>query len=234
MIRPLTIPDLLDKLEAFYGKQEPCWPVDPYSFLIWWQCGYPASDVTCARGWVALKEEVGVEPQELLGAPQAKLARALKAGGMVPEIRAARVQQIAARVQNEFGGDLRGALVGPLTDVRKLLKKFPGIADPGADRILLFGQCTPVAAIPSNCPHVLVRIRSGLERENYGVNYREAQALMEDEVPAQFGLRKRAYLLLKQHGQATCKRVKPKCDVCPVSAQCTYFAGKDHGRTHPA
>ena len=144
-----------------------------------------------------------------------------------------RVQQIAARVQNEFGGDLRSALVGPLNDVCKLLKKFPGIADPGADRILLFGQCTPIAAVPSNCPHVLVRIRAGLERENYGVNYCEAQSLIEGEVPAQFGPRKRAFLLLKQHGQETCKRVKPKCGVCPVSACCAYYAGKDRGRTHP-
>jgi len=60
----LTIPDLLDELEAFYGPQEPCWPVDPYQFLIWWHCGYPASDATCTRGWSALKREVGVEPHE--------------------------------------------------------------------------------------------------------------------------------------------------------------------------
>ena len=234
MTHALTIPDLLDRLEEFHGEQEPCWPVDPYSFLIWWHCGYPASDATCARGWKALQNEVGIAPSELLGATQTALAHALKAGGMVPEVRAMRVQQIAARVQNEFGGDLRGALVGSLTEVRKLLKKFPGIADPGADRILLFGQCAPVAAIPSNCPHVLVRIRSGLERENYGMNYREAQALIEDEVPPQFGPRKRAFLLLKQHGQATCKRVKPKCDTCPVSGHCAYFAGKNRGRVRPA
>jgi len=134
----LTIPDLLDELEAFYGPQKPCWPVDPYQFLIWWHCGYPASDATCTRGWSALKREVGVEPHELLRAPHTKLAKALKAGGMVPEVRAMRLQQIAERVQNEYGGDLRASLVGPVNNIRKLLKKFPGIADPGADRILLF------------------------------------------------------------------------------------------------
>jgi len=52
--------------------------------------------------------------------------------------------------------------------MRRALKKFPNIADPGADRILLFGGMSPVAAVPSNNPHVLVRIQSGPEGKNYG------------------------------------------------------------------
>ncbi len=139
-MKPLSIAALLDKLEAFYGVQEPCWPVDPYEFLIWWHCGYPASDTTCTKGWNALSKELGIEPGQILKATQEKLAHALKAGGMVPELRAMRLQQIAERVENEFGGDLRNALVGRIEDVRKKLKKFPNIADPGADRILAFRQ----------------------------------------------------------------------------------------------
>ncbi len=40
----------LDALERFHGRQSPSWPVDPYAFLIWWHCGYPAGDATCAKG----------------------------------------------------------------------------------------------------------------------------------------------------------------------------------------
>ena len=231
--KSLNVAELVDRLEAFYRAQEPCWPVDPYEFLVWWHCGYPASDTTCSKGWNALQREVGIEPRKILAASQAKLAHALKAGGMVPELRAMRLQQIAQRVMNEFSGDLRAGLAGPARDVRKALKKFPNIADPGADRILLFGHLQPVAAVPSNCPQVLVRIQLGLERENYGVNYREAQKLIEDEIPEQFHARQRAYLLLKQHGQTICKRSKPKCEECPVSSNCAYFAGKNRGRSRP-
>ncbi len=219
---------ILDQLEAFYGKQEPGWPVDPYEFLVWWHCGYPASDAACAKGWESLKKEVGVSIAEILAAPPAKLARALKPGGMVPEIRAVRLKEIAARIKDELGGDLRAALVGPLAQVRKMLKKFPNIADPGADRILLFGGIAPVAAVPSNCPHVLVRILKGQERENYGVTYREAQAAIENDVPEKLDARMRAYLLLKRHGQEVCKR-KPKCPECPLKASCAFFAGKLRG-----
>ena len=136
--QPLKVVEVLDRLEGFYGQQAPRWPVDPYEFLIWWHCGYPASDDACARGWEALKQQVGIEPSRILRASEQTLAMVLKAGGMVPELRAMRMHEIAQRVENEFGGDLRSGLKGPLKEVRKALKRFPGIADPGADRISLF------------------------------------------------------------------------------------------------
>jgi endonuclease III len=226
----LTVPEILDQLEVHYGRQKPDWPTDPYLFIVWWHCGYPASDAACAKGWAALNQEIGTDPEKLLAATPAALAHALKPGGMVPELRAMRLKEIAARVKDEFGGDLRAGLTGPIAQVRKLLKKFPNIADPGADRILLFGEIAPVAAVPSNCPHVLVRIRSGQERENYGVTYREAQEAVAAEIPEKFSARMRAFLLLKRHGQEHCKRTKPRCDSCPVNSVCAFFAGRRRGR----
>jgi endonuclease-3 len=219
-----TLPKLLDELEKFYGPQEPCWPVDPYEFIVWWHCGYPASDKTCSKGWDKLLVEVGVELSDLLAATPRILAAALKAGGMVPELRAQRLKEVAMRVQDQFGGDLRGALIGPTAEARKTLKKFPGIADPGADRILLFAGISPIAAVPSNCPHVLLRILRGKELESYGANYREAQKAIAAAVPETFDARARAYLLLKRHGQEICKSAKPKCEGCPVNASCAFFA----------
>jgi endonuclease III len=222
-MRPLG--QLLDTLEAFHGPQLPNWPTDPYLFLVWWHCGYPASDASCAKGWESLNSRVGVDPRKLLSASPAELALALKPGGMVPELRALRLKKIADKVQRDFGGDLQASLKGSsIEKVRALLKKFPGIADPGADRILLFAGISPLAAIPSNCPHVLVRIKSGRERDNYGFNYNQAQRIITAALPATFEARSRAYLLLKHHGQQLCKRTNPKCDVCPVSASCAYFS----------
>jgi endonuclease-3 len=226
--RAPTLPDVLDHLEEHYGAQQPSWPLDPFEFIVWWLCGYPASDVRCARGWQSLKSTIGTDPQQLLRASPVQLAAALKPGGMVPELRAMRLKEIAERVAKQFGGDLRAALIGPLATVRTALKRFPGISDPGADRILLFAGAAPVAAVPSNCPHVLVRIVHGLERENYGVTYREAQSLIEQELPQQFHARQRAYLLLKIHGQTICKST-PRCDRCPVHLLCAYAAGKNRG-----
>jgi endonuclease III len=228
------LPPLLNDLELFYGPQKPSWPTDPYLFLVWWHCGYPASDVACAKGWASLTTLVGVSPHALLIASPEALATALKPGGMVPELRAQRLKEIAMRVAHQFDGDLRSALFGPLDKVRKELKKFPNIADPGVDRILLFAHIAAIAAIPSNCPHVLVRLLLGRERENYGVTYHEAQNAVESQTDAAFEARTRAYLLLKQHGQMTCKRTNPKCAQCPVNAKCAFFSGKHRGRPAPA
>src|SRR5271170_5016707 len=117
----LNTPELLDKLEKFHGKHEPCWPEDPYEFIVWWHCGYPASDAACAKGWEKLTSDIGIEPRQLLEATPGRLASALKLGGMVPELRASRLKEIAMRVQDEFGGDLRAALAGPVSGARKIL-----------------------------------------------------------------------------------------------------------------
>ena len=134
---------------------------------------------------------------------------------MVPDLRAQRLKEIAARVLDQFGGDLHRALAGRLGEAPKLLGQFPGIAGPGADRILLFDGMAPISAVPSNGPHVLVRIRQGRECENYGGNYREAQQIIGCSVAADVQSRSRASLLLKQHGQVACERAKPACGTCP-------------------
>ena len=286
----LSVPAILDALERHHGKQAAWWPVDPYEFLVWWHCGYPQSDERCAKGWAALTSLVGTSPAALLAARPAKLAEALKHGGMVPELRAERLKEIAAGVQDQFGGDLLDALqhamangkwqmanartsaedrgqraasksraegrgqraakqrlgagISPLKaisarhdqtrEARKILKSFPNIADPGADRILLFAGIAPIAAVPSNTPHVLVRILAGRERENYSVNYRESQSAIDDAVEPRFDARRRAYLLIKVHGQEICKRTNPKCDVCPLRKDCAYAAGSLRGRAKAA
>jgi endonuclease-3 len=218
----LTVPAVLDRLEELHGRQEAGWPLAPYDFIVWWNCGYPASDAACARGWKKIRDEVGLRPRDLLAARPSDLATALEAGGIVPQLRAARLQEIARRVRDEFGGDLSAALAAA-PRARSILKTFPTIADPGADRILLFAGIEPVAAVPSNAPQVLVRILEGKESTDYRANYRSAQRAIDEGVPATFAARTRAYLLLKRHGQEICKRTTPKCEACSLKPVCAYF-----------
>ena len=217
-----TVPEILDRLHAFYGSQEACWPSDPYLFLLWWYCGYPSSDASCTKGWNTLTRTTGTTPDAILAARPSTLIVALRPGGMFPELRAERMKEVAARIKNEFDGDLRAALTGPIAKIRKILKSFPSIADPGADRILLFAGIQPVAAVPSNCTGVLARIQLGRESDNYTTSYREAQRMIDDEIPATFDARIRAYLLLKRHGQQLCKRSNPKCSECPLQSICAF------------
>jgi endonuclease-3 len=180
---------------------------------------------------------VGTKPVEILAAPKAKLAKLMRLGGIVPELRAERLKTIAKIVNEEFGGDLKWSLEKLLLEekkeagkgirlAKKALKEFPVIGDPGADKILLFAGLAPVAAVPSACIGVPQRILFGDEDKNYAAGYRAAQEAMAAELPETFDARLRAYLLLKCHGAEICKRTKPKCEICPVSSECTYFREK--------
>lgn len=211
-------------MESFHGRQRPDWPVDPYEFLVWWHCGYPPSDEACNKGWAALKESFDIAPAKLAKAKEPALARALKAGGLIPELRAPRIKSIAAEIVEEWDGDFSRALRAiPLAEAVKRLKKLPGIGEPGAERILLFGAIAPVPAVPSNATQVAVRIQHGASFEAYTKDYREGRKLIDTQVPATVAARQRAYLLLKVHGQTLCKRSKPKCDECPIARTCAYF-----------
>jgi len=224
---------ILDLLETHYGEQVAVGPSDPYEMILFLNCGYPATDASCAKGYEALNREVGTKPQEILAAPKEKVAKLMGLGGIVPELRADRLKTIAKIADELFGGDLKWSLERLMQDERKgaegirlakrALKQFPVIGDPGADKILLFARLAPVAAVPSACPGVPQRILFGAEDKNYSAGYRAAQEALAAALPEKFRERQRSYLLLKRHGQELCKRTKPKCEICPISGMCSYF-----------
>jgi endonuclease III len=215
---------VLAALERHYGAPEMGAASDPYVMLVFANCGYPASEAACTKGFDALEKLVGSEPAKILRAPQKKLVEAMRAGGIVPELRAERLREIAGRVVAEYGGDLRSALVGPIAPAMKILKSFPTIADAGAEKILLFARLAPVLAVPSNATQVPLRLGWGDEGKSWAAGYKSAQRALAAELTESFEPRMRAYLLFKQHGETTCKRSTPNCPVCPAAGDCAYYA----------
>jgi hypothetical protein len=124
----MKLEQILGKLERHYGKQKH--PVRNDSVC---QCGYPANEISCPRGYDALRRLVGLAPDEILDAPDDQLAKIMRLGGIVPELRAQRRKEIASRVRDQFGGDLHTALEVAVPAAKKILKQFPTIGDPGAD-----------------------------------------------------------------------------------------------------
>ena len=113
-----------------------------------------------------------------------------------------------------------------LRAAKKVLQEFPTIGEPSAEKILLFSGLAPVAAVPSAFVDVPIRLFRGEPGKNYAADYRAARGILDADLPKTFEARQRAYLLLKKHGQETCKRSKPKCEVCPLTAQCAYLQAK--------
>lgn len=215
---------VLDGLERRYGKPVIGPASDPYEMIVLANCGYPASEAACARGFAALRSRVGLKPGDILRARPKTLVAAMRVGGIVPELRARRLREIAGAVTHEHGGDLRATIAAALPRAKRILKSFPTVADAGAEKILLFGRLSPIMAVPSNATQVPLRLGFGSAGKNWAAGYRSAQQALAAELAEAYEPRIRAHLLLKEHGQALCKRARPLCERCPVTRECDYFA----------
>jgi endonuclease III len=194
---------------------------DPLALLLWENIGYLIDDERRAALHEEFKARVGLSADKIAGADGAVLLDMARRGGMRPQTRVERWRAIAAIVLGSCAGDLEGALRAlPLGKARALLKRFPAIGDPGADKILLFCDIAPRPSLESNGVRALARLGFFAEQRSYGASYAAAIGVIEQQ-----GLLERdwlvgAYLALRQHGRTLCKRAAPLCLACPLDAGC--------------
>jgi len=142
---------------------------------------------------------------------------------MHPERRVDKLREIAELAIEAGGGRLEQVLELETKKARAVLKRFPGIGDPGADKILLFCGARTAMALESNGLRVATRLGYGEEAKSYSATYRSALLALEPELEKTAAKRARAHELLRRHGQTLCKRSLPDCDACPVTAGCRFY-----------
>ena len=125
------------------------------------------------------------------------------------------------------GAKLRAAVRRSPKEANQLLQRFPGIGEPGADKILLFAGGQVSLGPDSNALRVLYRLGFGKQEKDYGRTYRSAAEAVRPELPRNFRWLIRAHQLLRRHGQEICQRAAPRCEACPLTASCRWF--KEHG-----
>ena len=196
---------------------------DPLHQILWDNIGYLIDD---QRRSVLFKEfgtRVGLAPSEIAGADSATLRDIANRGGMRPETRIQRWRDIAEIVLSRAGGDLAGTLAAlPLAKARALLKAFPTIGDPGADRILLFAGIAPRPCLESNGVRALARLGFFNEARDYAASYRAAIDVLARHGAVDRDWLVTAYLALRDHGRALCKRAAPLCLACPLDGVCAH------------
>jgi endonuclease III len=213
---------ILRTLRAFYGKPAPPAVTEPFEQILLENVAYLPKDAARTEAFAELKRRTGLKPAKILAAPRASLHEVARRG-ITPAATVEKLLEIAAIAQDEFGGNLSGVLSGPPAEARKALKRFPSIGDPGAEKILLFSGSLPVLALDSNALRVLLRLGFGKEDKSYAKSYRSAQAAAEVDLPKEVAVLIEAHQLLRRHGQELCKTSHPRCDSCPVRAECIYF-----------
>ncbi|SRR5258708_7183713 len=214
---------IIGELENYYGNPDPPKVKDPLGMILLESVAYLVSDDRREQAFDALREKVGLTPPEILTAHDETLLEVARLGGMLPAARVEKLRRIAQIALQEFDGELDKALNQPLAQARKSLKKFPGIGDPGAEKILLFSKTQPILALDSNGLRVMRRLGYGEEKKSYSATYRSAQEAVKDEIRKDFDWLIAAHQLLRLHGQQLCKTATPLCTSCPLEASCRYY-----------
>ena len=215
---------IVERLKKFYGRPAPPKITDPLELILLENVAYLADDDKRAAAFAALKKKVGTRPGHILKASQEQLEEITRMGGIVPELRAQRLRQIAELVHHVFHDDLAIELKKPLSQAKKALKRFPTIGDPGAEKILMLTRSYPLLALESNGLRVLLRLGFADEKKSYSASYRAVQQALAGHLPSSYDALIAAHQLLRQHGQELCKRTRPLCDAgCPLTADCSYY-----------
>jgi endonuclease-3 len=214
---------VVSELAEFHGAQATPAGKNAFELILWEKVAYLADDEKRARAFAALKRKVGTTPEAVATAKLSTLREVSAIGGAVGvEERARRMQEAAQLVIGEFDGDLDAALAKSPADGRKALRRFYGIGEPGADKILLLTHSHAVLPLDSNAARVLLRIGYGTDNKNYSTMYRSVVDAARPEVLPAFDWLIDAHLLLRRHGQAICKTNAPRCEACVVRRDCAF------------
>jgi endonuclease-3 len=145
----ITLPQVIERLEAHFGKQKPPKLDGPWEMILWENVAYLADDDRRHQAFQTLKKRIGTEPTQILSASDEELLEVTR-HGIMPEHFAGKLRKCAKIVLEEFDGDMRPILQWPFPKAKKSLTKFPGIGEPGAEKILVFSRAYPVLALESN------------------------------------------------------------------------------------
>jgi endonuclease-3 len=198
-------------------------PTEPFQMIVWENIGYLIEDARRRELFDAFERAVGFEPATIAAADETVLLGLARRGGMRPNTRLERWRTIARITLEQCGGDLDGALRGlPLDKARRLLKTFPVIGDPGADKVLLFAGLAARPCLESNALRSLARLGFFEEQASYEASYRSALAVLVAAAAPERDWLIDAHIFLRELGKRLCRRGEPLCADCPLDAICAH------------
>ena len=216
-----TLGDAIELLREHYGPPPKLPTTDPFELVLLENVAYLASPARRREAFEQLKGLVGTSPTSLLKAKQKALESAT-ARGILKTTFADKLRECASIALKKFDGDVAAAIQGPLDSAKRVLRYFPGVGEPGAEKILLFAGHHALLAPESNGLRALVRLGVIREESSYAKTYASARVAASGGLPANVKVMQEAHLLLQQHGQTLCKRNAPRCEMCPLACGCAY------------
>ena len=200
-------------------------PRNAFEWVLWENIAYLADDAERTAAFTLLKKTVGTAPDDVLAANNPTLLRVTRYGIVAP-MSARKLRSAAELARDKFGGQVDRELSRDLAEASRQLRVFPGIGEPGAEKILVAIGRTRTLPLDSNGLRVMLRIGFGNSLRSYTATYRSvkaALALGKSSAKSLFA----THLLLQRHGREVCKTTNPRCAACLLRPMCAY------GRSQP-
>jgi len=165
------------------------------------------------RAFKNLKDKFELTPDSVAKADVEKLAECIKPAGLHNN-KSAKIKEMSKIIVDEYGGNLKNILDLPEEEARKKLMSLPGVGQKTADVVLNLVSNVPVFPIDTHIERIakriaLVEIKTG---------YDGIKATFERLAPPE--KRRSLHLALIEHGREFCKKINPKCSVCPIFDYC--------------
>src|SRR6266852_2687777 len=194
----LTLEETIERLAGVYGEPPAALSRTVLELVLLENVAYLVDDERRWRAFRALEAAVGTRPEQILAASDEVLT-AVAGLGILAANQADKLKQIARLVIDEFDGSLEPIRALPLAQAKKALMRFPGIGEPGAEKILLLARSHAVLGLDSNGVRVLTRLGVVKESRSYAATYRAVQAFVQPSLDRGFDWLIRAQHLLRQH-----------------------------------
>ena len=212
LLPPADVAAVFERLrEAMPGRTKdakgPKEQPDPFRSCISCMLSAQSLDRNTAKASKALFA-LASTPEAMLALDDATVAAAIKPAGLY---------NMKARNIRKFCEALIGEHDGVVPDTREGLLKMPGIGRKCADIVMSFTFDADVIAVDTHVHRVCNRI--GLTDANPADKTAEQ---LEKRAP--HWAHRDGHFWLIQFGKCICTARSPKCDVCPVSDLCLWYA----------
>jgi endonuclease-3 len=205
------------KLLDFYG--EPAWrnPLPPLDELVSTILSQNTNDTNRDRAFLTLQERFP-SWEAVRDAPQADVVEAVRVAGLANQ-KGPRIQAVLKEITRQRG-ELELDFLKQYTpeEAMQWLLQFKGVGLKTASIVLQFSLGMPAFPVDTHIYRLSGRL--GLRPEKMNAD-KTHQHLADQLTPESYLA---AHLNIIRLGREICSARRPKCEICPLQADCKYFS----------
>ncbi len=191
---------------------------EPLDALIQTTLSQHTSDINSERAFDSLKRRFPGGWDEVRLAPVEVIADTIRCGGLA-DAKATRIKTILQALFEQYGETSLEALkTTPTDEALELLTRFHGVGPKTAACVMMFSLGRPTLPVDTHVFRVSHRL--GLIDEKIG----EAKAHAALQAQLQGSEVYAFHVHLIRHGRRVCQARSPRCESCPLSGRCAFFA----------